>query len=95
MAVRLFRRRLQRGALAVLSLERLHHVGVDGALAETGPRPDYLDTKAVVHLARGELDLAFDAAIHAARLSPDDVYMLWQAERIKAMKRQSGVSMAD
>ncbi len=68
---------------------------VDGALAETGPRPDYLDTKAVVHLARGELDLAFDAAIHAARLSPDDVYMLWQAERIKAMKRQSGVSMAD
>jgi len=68
---------------------------VDSALAETGPRPDYLDTKAVVHLARGELDLAYNAAIQAARLSPDDVYMLWQAERIAALKRQSGVSVAD
>lgn len=68
---------------------------VDGALAEQGPRPDYLDTKAVVHAARGELDLAYEAAIQAARLSPDDVYMLWQAERIALMREEAGVSSAD
>lgn len=56
---------------------------VDRALAETGPRSDYLDTKAMVHLARGELEQAATAAWSAARLSPEDVYMLWQAERIR------------
>lgn len=52
------------------------------ALNAEGPRSDYLDTAAMVHLARGDLQEAFDAAWAAARLSPDDVYMLWQAERI-------------
>ena len=68
---------------------------VESALEETGPRPDYLDTKAVVHAARGEYDAAHAAAVQAARLSPDDVYMLWQAERIDALRKESGVSLAD
>lgn len=55
---------------------------IDASLAETGPRADFLDTKAMVHLARGEHAAAAAAAHEAARLSPDDVYMLWQAERI-------------
>lgn len=60
---------------------------VDGALADAGARADYLDTKAMVHLGRGERDLAAKAALAAARLSPDDVYMVWQAERIGALAR--------
>jgi tetratricopeptide (TPR) repeat protein len=59
---------------------------IERALSHTGPRSDYLDTKAMVHLARGELDLAVDAAWAAARQSPDDVYMLWQAERIADLR---------
>jgi len=55
---------------------------IERALTETGPRPDYLDTQAMVHLARDEFAAAHEAAIAAARLSPDDVYMLWQAERL-------------
>lgn len=55
---------------------------INSALRETGERPDFLDTKAMVHLARGEFAEARAAAWHAARLSPNDVYMLWQAERI-------------
>ncbi len=58
---------------------------IDRALDKTGERSDYLDTKAMVHLARGEFREAHDAAVAAARLSPDDVYMLWQAERIAEM----------
>lgn len=60
-------------------------VAIDAALAEEGDRSDFLDTKAMVHLARGELDAARQAARQAARMSPDDVYMLWQAERIAAL----------
>jgi len=59
------------------------------ALDETGERPDYLDTKAMVHLARQEYAEARRAARHAARLSPDDVYMLWQAERIAELTLQA------
>ena len=55
---------------------------IERALEAEGPRSDFLDTKAMVHLARGELAQAHEAAWAAARLSPDDVYMLWQAERI-------------
>ena len=55
---------------------------IDAALAEQGERSDFLDTKAMVHLARREVDQAQQAALQAARMSPDDVYMLWQAERI-------------
>jgi tetratricopeptide (TPR) repeat protein len=57
---------------------------VDEALAQDGERSDFLDTKAMVHLARGELQPAYDSAIAAARMSPADPYMLWQAARIAA-----------
>lgn len=65
---------------------------VDRALAATGERPDFLDTKAMVHLSRGEFDAALTAANRAARLSPDDVYMLWQAERIAQIARQESAT---
>lgn len=68
---------------------------VDRALAETGPRSDYLDTKAMVHLARGELDEAATAAWSAARLSPEDVYMAWQAERIRDLRTRDPQADAD
>jgi tetratricopeptide (TPR) repeat protein len=58
------------------------------ALDVEGDRSDFLDTKAIVHLSREEYAEAHDAAIAAARLSPDDVYMLWQAERIGQIARQ-------
>ena len=58
---------------------------IERALAQTGDRPDYLDTKAMVHLARREFPQAHQAAVAAARMSPDDVYMLWQAERLGEM----------
>jgi tetratricopeptide (TPR) repeat protein len=66
------------------SLERIKR-----ALAAKGDRSDFLDTRAMVHLSRGELDEARDAAVAAARLDPDDIYMLWQAERIAAMGAES------
>ncbi len=55
---------------------------IDRALEQDGERSDFLDTKAMVHLSRGEYQAAREAAVAAARLSPDNVYMLWQAERI-------------
>ncbi len=68
-------------ALAVIDLDDALR-RIDEALAETGDRADFLDTKAMVHLARGEANAAVASAKSAARLSPDDVYMIWQAERI-------------
>lgn len=73
-------------ALAGHQLDAALH-DIERALRDTGPRSDFLDTKAMVHLARGELDRAHEAAWAAARLSPDDVYMLWQAERIGDLRR--------
>lgn len=61
---------------------------IDQALRDGGDSAAFLDTKAMVHLSRGEFDLAESAALAAARLSPDDVYMLWQAERIAEMARE-------
>jgi tetratricopeptide (TPR) repeat protein len=58
---------------------------IERALTAAGPRSDFLDTKAMVHLSRGERDLAHAAALEAARMSPDDIYMLWQAERIGSL----------
>jgi predicted aspartyl protease len=75
-------------ALAGHELERARHL-IDRALDKTGPRADFLDTKAVIHLARGELDAAREASLAAARLMPDDVYMQWQAERISAIVRDA------
>lgn len=57
-------------------------VRIDRALAAEGDRPDYLDTKAVVLLVRGDYAGAHAAATAAARMSPEDLYMIWQADRI-------------
>ncbi|MCB9678453.1 MAG: aspartyl protease family protein [Alphaproteobacteria bacterium] len=62
---------------------------IERALASDGERSDFLDTKAMVHLARGEYEAARNAAIAAARLSPDNVYMLWQAERIADLAEEA------
>ena len=35
----------------------------------------------------GELEAAEASALAAARLNPDDIYMLWQAERIASMNK--------
>ncbi|MEQ1502729.1 MAG: retroviral-like aspartic protease family protein [Myxococcota bacterium] len=61
---------------------------IDRALAATGERSDFLDTKAMVHLSRDEYAAALSAAHAAARLAPDDIYMLWQAERIAQLAEQ-------
>ena len=61
---------------------------IEAALAKEGPRSDFLDTKAMVHLARGEHQLASETAAAAARMSPQDVYMLWQAERLNDIAQQ-------
>ena len=65
-------------------------VRIERALEEEGDRSDFLDTRAMVHLARGELVQAHLSAVAAARLDPDDVYMLWQAERIADMIVDAG-----
>lgn len=58
---------------------------IQRALAADPHRSDYLDTQAMVRLARGEVDLAYASALAAARLSPSEAYMLWQAERIRQL----------
>jgi Flp pilus assembly protein TadD len=55
---------------------------VEGALAVHPSRSEYLDTLAMVAEAQGDLASAQSAALKAARLSPDDIYLLWQAERL-------------
>lgn len=62
---------------------------VERALAVDAHRPDYLDTLAMVQAARGEVAAARAAAIAAARLTPDDPYMLWQATRLGALDGQA------
>jgi len=74
-------------ALAGVDLDRALQ-RIDHALSVDGERSDFLDTKAMVHLARREPQQAKAAAIQAARMSPDDVYMLWQAERISDIADQ-------
>jgi tetratricopeptide (TPR) repeat protein len=68
-------------AMAGTDLDAALHQ-IESALAANGPRSDYLDTKAMVLLSRGDYQRAADTARLAARMSPDDIYMLWQAERI-------------
>ena len=41
---------------------------IDGALAQTGDRPDFLDTKAMVHLARLARDRELKSAVDASSL---------------------------
>ncbi len=55
---------------------------VTSAVTAEPDRADFQDTLAVVHLVRGEHHLAHEPALLAARLRPDVVYHLWQADRI-------------
>jgi tetratricopeptide (TPR) repeat protein len=68
---------------------------IERALALSGERSDFLDTRAMVHLARKEFDQALTAAHGAARLAPDDVYMLWQAERIAQIAASAAEARAE
>ena len=61
---------------------------VDLALAEDPHRSDFLDTKAVVHLRRGEFEQAYQASRSAALLAPDSIYNLWQLSRIEQLCEQ-------
>ena len=61
---------------------------VDLALAEDPHRSDFLDTKAIVHLRRGEFEQAYQASRSAALLTPDSVYNLWQLSRIEQLYEQ-------
>jgi len=70
----------------------LAHEDLDAALAaiETAVhdepnRPDYLDTLAMVLSARGDAVGAAEAARSAARFAPDDLYHVWQAERLSRL----------
>jgi tetratricopeptide (TPR) repeat protein len=63
---------------------------IDAALVDHPNRTEFLDTKAVVLEAQGDLEAARDAAWHAAALAPDDVYLLWQAARLDAATRTGG-----
>jgi tetratricopeptide (TPR) repeat protein len=64
---------------------------IETALAADPNRPEYLDTLAVVLHAQGDVADARAAAFRAASLSPDDVYLLWQAARMDAELRAAGV----
>ena len=44
---------------------------------------DLLDTLAIVLEAQGEIKGAKEAAFNAAKLVPDDVYLLWQPNRLQ------------
>ena len=56
--------------------------GINKVVEEQPARADFRDTQAMVMEARGDLDGARDAAWSAARLQPDDVYMIIQAARL-------------
>jgi Flp pilus assembly protein TadD len=68
---------------------------VQEALEAEGPRADFLDTLAVVHLVREEYPQAAQAALQAAELSPERFYHLWQAERMAEMAERHGASATD
>jgi len=53
------------------------------ALEDNESRSDFLDTLAMIQFARGEYQDAYANALHAARISPEDPYLLWQAERLR------------
>lgn len=65
---------------------------VTDALKARPERSEYLDTRATVLEAQGRLDEARAAAWQAAALSPDDVYLLWQAARIDREARAASKS---
>jgi hypothetical protein len=68
---------------------------VQQALETEGPRADFLDTLAVVHLVRKEYAQAAEASLQAAELSPERFYHLWQAERMAEMAERHGATLPD
>lgn len=63
---------------------------IDRATAAHPDRSDYLDTRAVVLEAQGDLEGALQAARAAAVLEPDNLYFLWQADRLAAAAATTG-----
>jgi len=57
---------------------------IESAVAAEPERSDFLDTLAITRLEIGDMAGAAEAAEAAARLAPDVIYHLWQAERIRA-----------
>lgn len=60
------------------------------ALEEDPDSSEFLDTLAVVLEAQGDRAGAASASRRAARLSPDDVYLLWQAARLDRASLHTG-----
>lgn len=60
------------------------------ALVEDPDSSEFLDTLAVVLEAQGDHAGAADASRRAARISPDDIYLLWQAARLERASRERG-----
>lgn len=68
---------------------------IGAALASEPDNSSYLDTAAVVALAAGKPAEALAHALHAARLHPDDPYLLWQVSRLRAgLRAASGAGAA-
>lgn len=63
---------------------------VELALVDSPDSSEFLDTLAVVLEAQGDRSGAADASRRAARLAPDDVYLLWQAARLEQAARDTG-----
>ena len=57
-------------------------IRIDRAIEASPDRAEFLDTLAMVLEAQGHLAAAKDAATSAAKLAPDDVYLLLQAIRL-------------
>jgi len=58
---------------------------IEGAVAADPDRSDFLDTLAITRLEAGDSAAAAEAAEEAARLAPDVIYHLWQAQRIRGI----------
>ena len=69
-----------------LGKERLDEAEVksEAAMKAIPGNSAFADTGAVVALARGDLALARERALRAARLNPSDPYLLWQVSRLAA-----------
>lgn len=76
-------------ALAGTALEQAE-ARIQAALAEDPGNPSFRDTAAVVAAARGRAREAAERARHAARIDPDDAYLLWQLARLEAAAARGG-----
>ncbi len=78
-------------AMAGVELEQALQDSLE-ANHESPHRSDYLDTLAMVHWRRGELEQAVETATLARRHSPSDVYLAWQAERFSDLLQAAGAT---